>query len=256
MDQKKLKMILAILAVVITVMVLILIPVLGIIKDRGEAPETEYTLPGGTTSPEETEYNSYLKGYEVKQTAAIAATNSLTIDSMGTYTGLFLEGGEDLGCKDILAVIVTNNGNEDLQYVEFYLPAGEERYHFTISVLPAGATALVMEKNAKAYPDVTFTQAEDVVTTYFSEPMSAEPEHFKIEGVQGLLTITNLGKSFETPLYVCYRTIEDGIYIGGVAYRVTVKGGMKEGEYRQMGAPHYSPENSHILWVWTTAEEA
>ena len=77
--------------------------------------------------------------------------NGLVITDIGNYTGIYMEDGTDEVVSGVLMMIVKNTGDKTVQYAKIILEAGETDGVFELTTLPAGASAVLLEKTRMAY---------------------------------------------------------------------------------------------------------
>lgn len=177
--------------------------------------------------------------------------NSLEITEIGEYTGLYVEDGTDEAVSGVLMMKVKNLTAEPVQYARITLAQGSEMATFDISVLPAGATAMVIEKNRMAYSaEFETAQAECLHLAGFDKALSLQEDKLEIQLLDGALNITNIsGQDIDQTIVLCYKNISDGEYLGGIAYRIKLEDGLKAGEVRQIMASHFHQPGSELLFV-------
>lgn len=184
----------------------------------------------------------------------LALANGLILEKVGSYTGAYVEDGTSEVISGVMMAMVTNFGEQDVQYAEITLTYGEgddaETRHFSVSDLPAGATAVLLEKNREqpiqGRPDAA---AAENVAVYMT-PMSLNEDVIEVTGLDGILNIRNISEEDITgEIRVHYKYKIDDVFYGGIAFRVTLEGGLEQGEIRQLMAGHYDPENCEILFV-------
>ncbi len=175
----------------------------------------------------------------------------LMITDVGSYTGVYMEDGSDEIVSRVLMAVVTNTSEQDLEYAEITLNGGDKEAKFTVSTLPAGASAVLLEKNRMAFPgEDVFTGAQTQLVSFFDVPMSLHEDMLKLQGLDGALNITNISDSDITgDIVIYYKNSSADMYYGGITYRVRLEGGLKAGEIRQIMSDHYSASGSEVLFV-------
>lgn len=175
----------------------------------------------------------------------------LKVSDVGSYTGVYMEDGSDEIVSRVLMVVVTNTSEQDLEYAEITLSGGDKEAKFTISTLPAGASAVLLEKARMEFPgEDVFDSAAAEHVSFFDEPMSMHEDVLKIQPLDGALNITNISEQDITgDIVIYYKNSSSDMYYGGITYRVRLEGGLKAGEIRQIMSDHYSASGSAILFV-------
>lgn len=175
----------------------------------------------------------------------------LQVEKIGSYSGLFVEDGSDDVLSRILMVIVKNTGNRTVQYAEVELTDGENTAYFTLSTLPPGESVVLLEKNRMSYADgkdLTKVTIKNVAV-FAQEPTLCE-DKLKIQALNGVLNVTNIsGEDIEGNVVIYYKNAASDLLYGGITYRVTISGGIKAGETKQIVASHYTEKGSRVMWV-------
>lgn len=221
-------------------------------KATPEAADTNNTMID-TTAPDTTEPDSAATTPTVDTLldTEFEIHEDLKIINIGDYTGAYMEDGTNEVVSGVLMLIVQNNGEEALQYAEFTLPTDAGEAKFSVSTLPAGESAVLLEQNRMQY-----TGGEDVskaVTTavaWFDEPLSLREDLLKLQILDGAINVTNIsGADITGDVVIYYKNAAADLYYGGITYRVRITGGMKADEIRQIMASHFSDSGSKIMFV-------
>lgn len=197
------------------------------------------------TEPEEDDGHTVNLGY------------GIYVTDVGPYNGIFMEDGSDELLSDILMIIVKNNGDRDIQLAEISMDIGEQQAQFSLTSLPVGRKMVLLEKNRMSWDetvdyDAMYPMVDNIA--YFQEPVSRQEDRFQIDILDGMLNITNIsGKDITGNIVVYYKNAEDDLYYGGITYRVTLEGGLKDKEIRQVLTNHASESGTEIVFV-TVAE--
>ncbi len=194
-----------------------------------------------------------LEGYEKTDStlADVEISYGLSLVSIGSYTGRYIESGKDVDVKDVLAVTVYNGNTYDLQYAEIYVSVGEVFAEFDITCLPAGSSITVLEKSMRNYvPGTQFKYVTASNVAFFDEPMPLNNDTVFVTCCNGYLNITNMSdENIDSDVTVYYKQVKDGRYFGGITYTVTVKGGIGSKSSVMMAAPHYVQGESRVMFV-------
>lgn len=194
-----------------------------------------------------------LEGYE-KTTSALVnvdITNGLSLVSIGSYSGLYIEEGRDTEVHNVLAITVYNGNSKDLQYAEIFVSVGEVFAQFDITCLPAGSSVTVLEKDMKNYTsDMQFKYVTSSNVAFFSEPMPLHSDVIFVTCCEGYINVTNMSETdIDSDVVVYYKQVKDGRYFGGITYTVTIKGGIGAKSSVMMSAPHFVPDESEVMFV-------
>lgn len=245
------------LRAVLAVLIVLLAVGIGIILYLEFGPETQSPDPNpGTTAPSETTAPPTLPPettvpYETEEQVTMNLGKGLTLTDIGSYTGIYMEDGTDEVVSGILMIIVTNNGEEDIQYAEISLDAGEETAFFSVSTLPVGESAVLLEQNRMEYSaETAYTSAVGSNIALFDQPMSLCEDLIQIQSLDGAMNITNIsGEDITGDIVIYYKNAADGMYYGGITYRVRISGGLAADEVKQIMSQHFSTSDSAIMFV-------
>lgn len=206
-------------------------------SDQAQTTETNSTEEMSSTNTEEKDL--FDLGNNVKVTGIIS------------YTGAFMEDRTDEVVADVLAIQVTNSGEEYIQTMDIALFTGEMKAEFSLSTLFPGETVVVLEKNRMAYSTVPeFERAETSAVAMFSEHPGMCQDQLEIQCLDGIINVTNIsGEDITKDIFIYYKNYVNGAYYGGITYRLCIEGGLKAGEIKQGTAAHFNPDNSTIVFV-------
>lgn len=191
-----------------------------------------------------------IQGY-VKQEEEPEKLNKRDVEvlSIGGYTGSFVEDGTNDAVIGVASALVTNHSSEMLQIATLtYTVNGSETAEFVITNLPAGTTALVLEKNRKAFNNGDQYILENDAYGTVPDGQLLE-DTFKIEGSDGKITLTNLTDNSYGKVYVYYKYIQPGgAYLGGITFRTPVEN-VGSGSTVEAVAGHFSSIASVVTMV-------
>lgn len=240
-------------AVAVLVVLIMLIVIIG-----GSQPPQPAVQTAGSTAAELQDPDT-APSYDIPGYTAVAGAelgqfhDSLSLISVGRYTGAYVEDGSDEEITDVAAIVVQNTGAERIEYCVIKLPYGEESLYFNVSALPAGASALVMEAGRSIYSEhMVFSAAQCL---QFALPTAEQRvefgDSFRLNAMDGVINITNLtNQDFTAPVKVFYKTeLEYNLFLGGIAYSVTAQNGVPAGETVQILSSHYQAGESQILYM-------
>ena len=177
--------------------------------------------------------------------------SGILIMDYARYTGPFLEDRSDAFVSDVLAIQVTNTGEEYIQTMDILLSDGETVARFSLSTLFPGDTVIVPELNRMPFADAPeFTEFSTESVALFDGHPGMCADRIAIQCLDGVMNITNIsGEDITEDIFVYYKNYIDGVYCGGITYRLRLTGGLKAGEIRQGSAAHFDRENSRIVFV-------
>ena len=187
---------------------------------------------------------------QISEDVTIPLERGLKITDIGSYTGIFFEDGSDAVVSGVLMILVTNESDRTLQYAQITLTNDQgEKAEFALTTLPAGASAVVLEKNRTAYENGYGNPSLHNVA-FFQEEPSLRPDKLKIQASGGALNITNISDADITDeIQIFYKNSASDVFYGGITYMVRIRGGLKAGELRQVVPSHFNASSSTVMFV-------
>lgn len=209
-------------------------------------PQVQQQTDPEPTVPDDTSASSQIPAQDV-----LDLGSGVTITGFLPYTGAFMEDRTDEVVTDVLAIQVTNSGEEYIQTMDITLTAGETQAQFSLSTLFPGETAVVLEKSRMAYSTAPhFEQAQTSGVALFDGHPGMCQDRLEIQSLNGVINVTNIsGEDITGDILIYYKNYVSGIYYGGITYRLRIEGGLKAGEIRQGSAAHFNPDNSTVVFV-------
>ena len=188
---------------------------------------------------------------EEVQNAEIALPYGLVLQDIGSYTGMYVEDGSNEVLSGILMVTVRNDSDRTVQYAEILLTGAEETARFTLTTLPPGESAVLLEQNRMTYDGGRQVEEIEVSSmALFPEEPSLYEEQLSVQPLNNALNVTNIsGADIAGDIVVYYKNASADMLYGGITYRVTIGGGLKDGESRQVVAGHCSAVGSRIMFI-------
>lgn len=177
--------------------------------------------------------------------------DGLVITDVGSYTGAYMEDGTDDIVSGVLMIVVTNEGERPLQYAKITMQAGEETAEFSVTTLPVGASAVVLEASRLGYDrSVEYAALAVEQAAWFDGELSLCEDRLQLQQLDGVLNVTNVsGGDLEGDIVIYYKNSSADMFYGGITYRIRLTGGIPAGSTRQIIADHFAPERSTVLWV-------
>ena len=177
--------------------------------------------------------------------------HNLRIEKVGAYTGLYMENGSDEVVSGVAMIVVTNLGEEYIQYAEITLTSDAAEAFFTLSSLFPGESMIVLDQNRVRYADLSGNiAAEAKNVAVFQEAPNLCEDQLELQALDGALNVTNIsGEDIVEDIVIYYKnSVEDMLY-GGITYRIRITGGMKAGEIKQIMSEHFSASGSRIMFI-------
>lgn len=173
----------------------------------------------------------------------------LVIAQMDTYSGMYVEDGEQAQTDDVAMLLVRNDGNTPITYTQICVEFNEQKLYFDVSALPAGAQVVVQEKNKQPMPQQTATAASATVVQNATTG-AAESKIRVSDNGDNTLTIQNVSdKTLQSVrVYYKYYMPEQGVYVGGIAFTVRITR-LAAGASVTIQPSHYTSSTSRVVMV-------
>lgn len=252
---KKRAVVLAVLVILLAAAIIAAVFILPELRENGEEREPTPTEAAAEATAAQTEQITEaptlnLEEIPVETQNIFELGNGLELNRIDSYAGIYMEDGSDEIVSDVLMISVTNRTEQDLQLARIRLIYADGEGLFEVTNLPAGATAIVLEKSRmtarKDMPEET--AAENVL--YFEEAMDPMPERFAVSGAKGMLQIENIsGEDISEEILVYYKNTSGDQYYGGITYLARVTGGLKAGQTANVMASHFAPDMCTVVKI-------
>lgn len=262
-QKKKLGIIIAVAIAIIVVGVVILFALKAnkssSQKETKETNEYEIVKPGKDTLDV-----SKIQGYSAKvgdsdkkddskdtekAEQIVLSDSNLTVESIGAYSGSFIEDGSDEPTKNVTAMLITNNSDQMLQValIDFQVNSNETA-SFKVTNLPAGTSTLVLESNKREFSDNDTYTYGNAATGYMDQP-TLEEDKVELKTENGKITLKNKTDKELKTVYVYYKYMQiGGAYLGGITYRTPFEN-VGAGKEAEAVAAHFNPDSSQIMGV-------
>ncbi len=174
---------------------------------------------------------------------------NLTVESIGAYSGSFIEDGSDEPTKNVTAMLITNNSDQMLQValIDFQVNSNETA-SFKVTNLPAGTSTLVLESNKREFSDKDTYTYGNAATGYMDQP-TLEEDKVELKTENGKITLKNKTDKELKTVYVYYKYMQiGGAYLGGITYRTPFEN-VGAGKEAEAVAAHFNPDSSQIMGV-------
>lgn len=174
---------------------------------------------------------------------------NLTVESIGAYSGSFIEDGSDEATKNVTAMLITNNSDQMLQValIDFQVNSNETA-SFKVTNLPAGTSTLVLESNKREFSDKDTYTYGNAATGYMDQP-TLEEDKVELKTENGKITLKNKTDKKLKRVYVYYKYMQiGGAYLGGITYRTPFEN-VGAGKEAEAVAAHFNPDSSQIMGV-------
>lgn len=169
------------------------------------------------------------------------------------------EGSSLSGNDDTAGIVVCNNSDKTLQYAEITATFSDGTAHlYKISTLPPGEVCFVAEEYSSPYRELStgFFGFEIRNVAFFLEEPSVYSDRLQFSGTDGILNVKNISEAdIAEDIIIYYKDYTDSHLASGRTYRITVKGGLRSGEIKQISANHYKQNGSMIMMVQFVSSE-
>lgn len=184
-----------------------------------------------------------------KSEQIVLSDSNLTVESIGAYSGSFIEDGSDEATKNVTAMLITNNSDQMLQValIDFQVNSNETA-SFKVTNLPAGTSTLVLESNKREFSDKDTYAYGNAATGYMDQP-TLEEDKVELKTENGKITLKNKTDKELKRVYVYYKYVQiGGAYFGGITYRTPFEN-VGAGKEAEAVAAHFNPDSSQIMGV-------
>ncbi len=181
---------------------------------------------------------------------AIEGTN-LEVMSYASYDGVFIEDGTDTTINGVSTLIIRNTGKTAIELANISVNCNGKQLQFTCSSLPAGAMAVLQEKNRTPYSDGTLTNCTASVAELDTLPMSADLVSVT-EGDNNSLVVKNISGGAIPCIRVFYKFYanDEKAFVGGITYVAKVTD-LQPGAEQTITPTHYADGYSTVTMVRT-----
>lgn len=263
-NKKKTKKVVLFIGVIVIVVVGILLALKLTKNDSKEKSTTEADAYEIVKPGKDTLDVSKIQGYSAKvgdsdknddsketekSEQIVLSDSNLTVESIGAYSGSFIEDGSDEATKNVTAMLITNNSDQMLQValIDFQVNSNETA-SFKVTNLPAGTSTLVLESNKREFSDKDTYTYGNAATGYMDQP-TLEEDKVELKTENGKITLKNKTDKELKTVYVYYKYMQiGGAYLGGITYRTPFEN-VGAGKEAEAVAAHFNPDSSQIMGV-------
>lgn len=263
-NKKKTKKVVLFIGVIVIVVVGILLALKLTKNDSKEKSATEADAYEIVKPGKDTLDVSKIQGYSAKvgdsdkkddsketekAEQIVLSDSNLTVESIGAYSGSFIEDGSDEATKNVTAMLITNNSDQMLQValIDFQVNSNETA-SFKVTNLPAGTSTLVLESNKREFSDKDTYTYGNAATGYMDQP-TLEEDKVELKTENGKITLKNKTDKELKRVYVYYKYVQiGGAYFGGITYRTPFEN-VGAGKEAEAVAAHFNPDSSQIMGV-------
>ena len=181
---------------------------------------------------------------------SIPETN-LEVTKINEYSGQYWEDGSDEEISGVSTILVKNTGKTDVEYAEINMKCNGKELIFTASVIPAGKSVVVQEKNKEKHINGTYTECYAEVAEVKGFAMNEESVSID-ENEDGTLSVKNKTNKTIPCIRIFYKYYmeDENTYVGGITYNAKVID-LEGGETRKVMPKHYVGGYSQVVMVRT-----
>lgn len=176
---------------------------------------------------------------------------TLVIDQVNSYDGIFFEDGSDKEIEDVTAIVLSNTGDECIDYMDITIERDGTQLQFTGSALEPDGTMVVLEANAKKFSKGKYSNCKAEIAT--SKEMEMSQKQVRVEETaENDLLVKNISGENIPCVRVFYKfyMYDSDVYVAGITYTAKIVD-LKAGESRVIRPSHYIKGYSKIVMVKT-----
>ncbi len=152
---------------------------------------------------------------------------------------------------NVSSAILLNTTEKTLQYITFTENFSDGTvYSYTASTIPPGEMCIVTEDSRSPFKDDSPSTFSDKGVAFFQQEPSVYNDTLQYVGADSILTVKNKSdKDIAENIVIYYKDYAESRFTSGVTYRVTIEGGLKSGEIKQIQANHFVNGKSMIMFT-------
>ncbi len=179
----------------------------------------------------------------------VSSIDELELEAVYNYSGYYIEDGSEDEIDSVAVLEVTNTSSQVIEYGTIALTADGKTLNFEVSLLPAGATALVMEADRQSCNETAaFSYGGSEIADLTELDLCEDQVSLSTDGT-GAITVTNISGTEISELRLFYKNkLETGEYVGGIAYTVKLED-LAAGESRTVYPSHFDPDAGEVMMV-------
>lgn len=175
----------------------------------------------------------------------------LVVEKIEPFNGIFLEDGSDVAVSNVTTMLLKNKGTSEIEFAAISIKCDEQELLFDVSVLPAGASVIVQEKNMTEYKQGTYHECKAEAAQVESLEMS-ENKVKVTEKENDSLEVTNLTNETISTVRIFYKYYmeEENVYVGGITYTAKIDN-LEKGSSQLVTPKHYLDGSSQVVMIRT-----
>ena len=185
------------------------------------------------------------------QTSEIAENQELNYIADFQGIKLLEKFGDTTENGNVSSAILLNTTEKTLQYITFTENFSDGTvYSYTASTIPPGEMCIVTEDAESPFKDDSPSTFSDNGVAFFQQEPSVYNDTLQYVGADSILTVKNKSdKDIAENIVIYYKDYAESRFTSGVTYRVTIEGGLKSGEIKQIQANHFVNGKSMIMFT-------
>lgn len=169
------------------------------------------------------------------------------IEKITSYSGKFVEDGSDKNVSNIISLVVKNISKKDIQYCSIEMLIGDnKKVIFNITNLPSGKTATVLESTGKVSYKSGSKYNVTNCTYAVVEQLPMNSNKVKVSTSGSSITIKNTSNKDLGTVYVYYKNMKNGSYLGGITYRAKFEN-VDKGKKLTAQTSHFSKSSKVVM---------
>ena len=148
----------------------------------------------------------------------------LTLTGLSAASGTFPEDGSDTPTDNMLCAVFTNSGTSTLQYAKVGVILNGVPYSFELTTIPPGKSVYAFDMDMQPAPEsISSVSAAAEYLVPFQEEPTLDPQRLRITVADGSIAVKNIsGEKIDKDVFVYYKRVVDGTYLGGITYRARI----------------------------------
>lgn len=180
----------------------------------------------------------------------IFIADDVYITAVESYSGRFFEDGSDATVENIVQVTVVNEGEKDIQLLDFSATDAQGReLKFNVTTLLSGESVHALELNKAKYTEnLVIDKAESAPIAYFTQDITLLPDTLLFMCSDNVIEIENVSKSDFPGGVIHYKNYINSEYYGGITYSLSIPQ-ISKGERATLSSRHFKDGESRLMFV-------
>ena len=173
----------------------------------------------------------------------------LVLSGLSAASGGFPEDGSDTPVDNMLCAVFTNSGKSTLQYASVGVILNGTPYSFELTTIPPGKSVYAFDLDMQPAPEsISSVSAAAEYLVLFPEEPTLDPQRLEITVTDGKIAVKNIsGEKIDKDVFVYYKRVVDGTYLGGITYRARI-GTLGVGQ-ETVGFSSHAGKDTELMFV-------